>query len=50
MGWAGGDPTIDFPDTARTRAQLAQTKNASVRDKNYKLGKPLPKRGGTRGI
>lgn len=50
QGWAGGDPTINFPDTRRTRAEMTQTKNAAVRDSNYKLGKPLPHRGGTRGI
>ena len=50
MGWAGGDPRIDFPDSIKNRTEMAQTAHDDVRDYNYKLGKPLPHRGGKRGL
>ena len=49
-GYAGGDPTIKIFDTRKNKQEMALTANKPVRDKDYKLGKPLPRRGMARGI
>ena len=49
-GYAGGDSSIKIFDTKKNKQEMALTANKPVRDKDYKLGKPLPRRGMARGI
>lgn len=49
-GYAGGDASIKIFGTRKNKQEMALTANKPVRDKDYKLGAPLPRRGMARGI